>query len=63
MCESNAYLITNGAEELLMESVDYIKPEGGQILLRSIFGEEKLVNAELSEMSLTGHRIILKASV
>ena len=27
MCEANAYLIKNGQECLLMESVDVVKPE------------------------------------
>lgn len=59
MCESNAYLIKNGTEELIMESVNLVKPEGESILLRSLFGEEKIVHARLREMDLTGHRIVL----
>jgi predicted RNA-binding protein len=60
MCESNAYLITNGEEELLMESVDYLRQDGENIIMKSIFGEEKSVKAVLKEMSLTGHRILLE---
>jgi predicted RNA-binding protein len=61
MCESNAYLIKNGKEELVMESVDYLKPQGDTVVLRSIFGEETIVRAHLLEMNLTGHKIILEA--
>ncbi len=60
MCESKAYLITNGKEELLMESVNFLKPDGDRILLRSIFGEQATVRARLLEMDLTGHRIVLE---
>jgi len=60
MCESKAYLIRNGKEELLMESVDFLKPEGDEIILRSIFGEQATVKARLIEMNLTGHRILLE---
>jgi predicted RNA-binding protein len=61
MCESNAYLIDeDGNEELVMEDVNYLRPDGGQVLLRSIFGEEKTVQAKIREMNLTSHRIVLE---
>ena len=61
MCESSAYLISNsGQEELVMESVGYVKTDGDKVILRSIFGEELSVDAKLSEMNLTGHRIVLE---
>jgi predicted RNA-binding protein len=62
MCESNAYLVSpDGDEQLLMESVGYLRSEGGRVLLRSIFGEEKEVPGSLKEMNLTGHKILLEA--
>jgi predicted RNA-binding protein len=61
MCESNAYLLEkDGSENLIMENVDYVRPEGQKILLRSIFGEEKTVEARIREMNLTSHRILLQ---
>ncbi len=61
MCESNAYLLAgDGTEELIMQDVDYIRPEGQQIILRSIFGEEKTVRATIREMKLSAHRILLE---
>lgn len=63
MCESSAYLINDsGQEELLMESVDYLKLDGGHVKLKNIFGEELSVDATLKEMHLSGHRIILERS-
>ncbi len=61
MCESNAYLIKDGQEHLVMESVNIVRPQGESILLRSIFGEEVIVEGTLREMDLTGHRIILES--
>ena len=61
MCESNAYLIKDGQEELVMESVDFLKPQGDKILLKSIFGEQATIEARLREMDLTGHRIVLES--
>ena len=60
MCESKAYVIKDGKEELLMESVDFLKPEGDQIILRNIFGEQTTLRGRLLEMNLTGHRILLE---
>jgi predicted RNA-binding protein len=61
MCESNAYILEkDGSENLIMENVDYVRPEGQKILLRSIFGEEKTVEARIREMNLTSHRILLQ---
>jgi predicted RNA-binding protein len=61
MCESNAYLIREGKEELLMESVSSVKPQGELMILRNLFGEETRVQARLLEVDLTGHKILLRA--
>jgi predicted RNA-binding protein len=60
MCESNAYLIKNDKEELIMESVGFVRLQGETVFLRSIFGEETTVKARLRELNLTGHRIELE---
>ena len=60
MCEANAYILKNGAEELLLESVDKIIPQEDGILLENIFGQQKLVKARIKEMALVSHRIILE---
>ena len=61
MCESNAYILEkDGSENLIMENVDYLKWEANKILLRSIFGEEKTVEASIREMNLTSHKILLE---
>jgi predicted RNA-binding protein len=62
MCESNAYLIKEGREELVMESVGFVKPSGNAVILRSIFGEELSVDGRLLEINLTGHRIVMEGA-
>lgn len=59
MCESNAYLLKDGDEELIMESVRFLQLDGDRVLLKSIFGEEASIDAALREMDLTSHRIVL----
>ena len=45
---------------MLMEGVDLIEPEGDQLRLVSIFGEQKVVDARIKSMSLVNHKIILE---
>jgi len=60
MCESNVYLIKNGQEELVLESVSMVKPQGNKLFLQSILGEEKTVNARIKEINLMDHKIVLE---
>ncbi len=61
MCEANAYLIKDGREDLIMESVDILKPEeDGRWQLVSIFGEQKSINGRIREMNLVDHRILFE---
>ena len=59
MCEANAYVYSNGKEELYLESVDIMRPEEGKIYLRNLFGEQKIFEGEIKEVSLLKHKIIL----
>jgi predicted RNA-binding protein len=61
MCESNAYLIKDGKEELLMESIDILEPlEGEGFRLVDIFGSQKTVKAHLTGMNLLNHKILFE---
>lgn len=60
MCEANAYIFKDGKEEIYLESVDILRPEGDSIYLRSIFGEQKVFKGRVKEMSLLNHKIILE---
>jgi predicted RNA-binding protein len=60
MCEANAYVYSNGKEELYLESVDIMRPEEGKIYLRNLFGEQKIFEGEIKEVSLLKHKIILE---
>ena len=60
MCEANAYLIKDGKEEMLLESVDIIEPEDGKMRLVNIFGEQKLVDAKIKIMALGENKVIFE---
>ncbi len=60
MCEANAYIYRDGNEELYLENVDIMKPEGGKVFLKNLFGEQKVFEGEIREISLLRHRIVLE---
>lgn len=62
MCEANAYIFKEGKEELYLENVDVMKPEEGKIYLKNLFGEQKVFEGKIKEVSLLKHRIILEKS-
>ena len=60
MCEANAYLIKEGNEELILEDITLLRPEGNELFLENMFGEQKRIKARIKEMNLTTHRVILE---
>jgi predicted RNA-binding protein len=61
MCESNAFYVADGKEELILEGVDLVQPEeGGQFRLVNIFGEQKIIPGKLRSMNLVDHKILFE---
>ncbi|MFO7559303.1 MAG: CooT family nickel-binding protein [Desulfobacterales bacterium] len=61
MCEADAYLIKDGQEHLLMESVDVVEPEDdGAWRLVDIFGDRKTVKGTIKGMNLVNHKILFE---
>ncbi|HYQ47715.1 MAG TPA: CooT family nickel-binding protein [Thermodesulfovibrionales bacterium] len=60
MCEANAYIYKDGKEELYLENVDVMRPEEGKIFMKNLFGEQKIFEGEIKEVSLLRHKILLE---
>jgi predicted RNA-binding protein len=60
MCDLKAYVQKNGKEELLLESVNSIRVEDGEVVMRNLFGEEKRVRGEVREVSLVKNRVLVE---
>jgi predicted RNA-binding protein len=60
MCDLNAYVLKQGKEELLLESVNQVRVENGEVTVRNLFGEEKKVRGQVREVSLVKNRVILE---
>jgi predicted RNA-binding protein len=60
MCDLKAYVIKNEKEELFLESVNLVRAEGEEVVLRNLFGEVKRVRGVLKEVSLVSSRILVE---
>lgn len=61
MCESSAWMIRGeDDEELLLEDVIMMKPEGSKFILTNILGEKREIEAVLDRIDLLHHRILLR---
>ncbi len=59
MCEAAAYIVKNGQEELILQDVDVIEPDGDNLRLVNIFGEQKILRASIKSLNLVNHKVIL----
>lgn len=62
MCDLKAYVKKQGAEELLLESVNTILVQNGEVVVRNLFGEEKRLQGVVSEVSLPRNRVVVEQS-
>ncbi|MEA3360556.1 MAG: CooT family nickel-binding protein [Thermodesulfobacteriota bacterium] len=60
MCESSAYLIQNGKEELILENVEELYTEGNTVKIINLFGDQKIIDAEIKQISFVDNKIILE---
>ncbi len=63
MCEAKVFIEKEGKLEDFMENVVTIKPEGDKLLLVDLFGEQKFVDAEVKEIKLLEHQVILREKI
>ncbi|MBW2707893.1 MAG: CooT family nickel-binding protein [Deltaproteobacteria bacterium] len=60
MCESTAYVLKDGKEEVFFEDVDALENKNNEIKLVNIFGETKMISAKIKQFSLVDHKILLE---
>ncbi len=60
MCEADAYVIQDGREQLVMESLDKVEPIDDGLQLVSIFGEQKFIKGQVDSLSLVEHKVVIK---
>ncbi|MCL6105913.1 MAG: CooT family nickel-binding protein [Actinobacteria bacterium] len=59
MCELTVYLLDQDREEMVMEDVATITPDGDRLVLTDLLGQQKIVEAKLQELKLLEHKAYL----
>ncbi len=60
MCESSVFLRRKSGDELVMEDVARVVPEGDEVRVMTLLGDETKVRGEIIEIDLMSHRIVVK---
>ena len=60
MCLSKAYVEISGKRELLMEEVALLEIKDDKLLLKTLFGEQKEIGANIKQIDFLTHNIILE---
>ena len=60
MCEAHAFIIKEGKEEKLLESVDSVRLEGDKAELVNIFGEQKTIRARFKSYNNSERKIVFE---
>ena len=61
MCEAHAFILKDGMEEQILESVDEVEVIGDEVRLINIFGEQKIIKAKIQRYSNREGKIVLEA--
>lgn len=60
MCLAKAYVGSNGEKELLMEEIASLKAKNGKLLVTTLFGEQREIEASIKEIDFMASSIILE---
>ena len=59
MCLSKVYRASNGDKNLLMEEITSVSIDGNKLLFKTLFGEQKEIQAHIKEIDFMTHTIVL----
>ncbi len=60
MCEVKVFKKTNGDETLLLKDVYLIEEEQDGLRFETIFGEQKVYEAEIVSVSLSENKVVIR---
>jgi predicted RNA-binding protein len=62
MCEAKVYLKKDDQEQMIMENVMLMQPDGEDYLLVNLLGEQKLVQGQIERIDFLKHAVYLSDS-
>ena len=60
MCLSKVFVDRNGKRELLMEEIASVEIGGDKLLFKTLFGEQKEIEANIREIDFLSHSLVLE---
>ena len=60
MCEAHAFILNGDKEEKILDNVDNVDVEGGEIRMINIFGEQKILKARIRSYNGSENKILLE---
>jgi predicted RNA-binding protein len=60
MCLSKVYFERGGKKEILLDDVASVTVDDGKLQLKTLFGEQKEIDARIKEIDLMAHTILLQ---
>ncbi|OGO20651.1 MAG: hypothetical protein A2144_01110 [Chloroflexi bacterium RBG_16_50_9] len=60
MCLARAYISSGGEKKLLMEEVTSLRVKDGKLMVTTLFGEQKEMEASIKEIDFMASSIILE---
>ncbi len=60
MCEVKVFRKAKGEEVLLLKDVYLIEEDGNSLRFETIFGEQKIFEAEIESVSLSENKVVIK---
>ena len=60
MCESLAVKVVGDSEEVIMENVARLIPEGDKVILEGLFGDKLEIKGKVEKVDFMGHKIYIK---
>ncbi len=61
MCLSKAYIDRNGKRELIIEDISSVDIEGSELLLKTLFGEQRKIEAHIRQIDFLSNSIVLQS--
>jgi predicted RNA-binding protein len=62
MCLAKAYIGGNSDKELLMDEIASVQVADGKLLIKTLFGEERVVEGSIREIDFMGSHIVLESA-
>ena len=60
MCEAHAYIVEDNTEKRILDSVDLVEFDNGEVRLVTIFGEQKTMKARLTRYDSREGKIVFE---